>query len=233
MNNLLTQAMWTKNHTNFWIVCTVWFLRVSFPVEWWPSWYHARVLDHHSVCTSATCTTSSSQLCLCILGKAIPKHQAVCRQLGYLWLWYYPCNHQINWHKIHVKFFNIWGLPWNSTVGLKFSKVLGKCTNQSCNSRMCKHTWTLWIFIHGEFSLLAPFIFLQIVCLKEEEESSYPDGSLSSDCDHKCLLWLLHDATPTLALLNFGKFFFPWTHNKGAFLKRNHLLACKSKLLNI
>ncbi len=137
-----------------------------------------------------------------------------------LWLWYYPCNHQINWHKIHVKFFNIWGLPWNSTVGLKFSKVLGKWTNQSCNSRMCKHTWTLWIFIHGEFSLLAPFIFLQIVCLKEEEESSYPDGSLSSDCDHKCLLWLLHDATPTLALLNFGKFFLPMNTQQSSILEK-------------
>ncbi len=47
-----------------------------------------------------------------------------------------------------------------------FKSSLEKCTNQSCSSRMCKQTWSLWIFIHGEFSLLAPFIFLQIVCLK-------------------------------------------------------------------
>jgi len=78
----------------------------------------------------------------------------------------------------------------------------------------------LWIFIHGEFSLLAPFIFLQIVCLKEEEESSYPDGSLSLDCDHKCLLWLLHDATPTLALLNFGKFFLPMNTQQSSILEK-------------
>lgn len=47
-----------------------------------------------------------------------------------------------------------------------FKSSLEKWTNQSCSSRMCKQTWTLWIFIHGEFSLLAPFIFFQIVCLK-------------------------------------------------------------------